>query len=74
MADFIRDKAVNLSRYLPEFLAADEQFNAALQSSTAEHERIRWLLKDIFRQFTVQTATWGLITGKQYTVYLTMKR
>lgn len=60
MADFIRDKEVNLSRYLPGFLAADEQFNAALQSSTDEHERMRWLLKDIFSQFTVQTATWGL--------------
>ena len=60
MADFIRDKAVNLSRYLPGFLVADAQFHAALQSSTDEHERIRWLLKDIFGQFTVQTATWGL--------------
>ena len=60
MADFIRDKAVNLSRYLPGFLVVDAQFNAALQSSTDEHERIRWLLKDIFSQFTVQTATWGL--------------
>lgn len=60
MDDFIRDEMVNLARYLPGFLAADAQFHAALQSSTDEHERIRWLLKDIFSQFTVQTATWGL--------------
>lgn len=60
MADFIRNDEVNLARYLPGFLEEDAQFNAALQSTTEEHEKIRLLLKDILSQFTVQTATWGL--------------
>lgn len=60
MDDFIRDEMVNLARYLPGFLAADEQFYAALKAAGDEHEKIRLLLKDLLRQFTVQTATWGL--------------
>jgi hypothetical protein len=60
VADFIRDKTVNLKEYLPEYLGKDPQFKTTLAAESDEHEKIRLLLKDILKQFCVNTATWGL--------------
>jgi len=58
--DWMRQNTVDISRYLPEFLQKDGNFSAVTSASSMEHERIRIRLQDIFDQFFVETATWGL--------------
>lgn len=58
--DWMRQNVVDISRYLPEFLQKDGNFKAVTNVSSLEHERIRVALQDIFAQFFVDTATWGL--------------
>ena len=60
MDNFIRQDEVNIGRYLPKFLQNDERFNSDLMALSEEQERMRLQLMDIFNQFYVETATWGL--------------
>lgn len=57
---WLRSEAVNILRYLPDFIAKDAGFNAVGECLSAEHERQRLAVQDIFNQFFIQTATWGL--------------
>ena len=57
---WLRNDAVNILRYLPEFQQKDEDFKAVGDVLSREHDRHRLLLQDIFHQRFVQTATWGL--------------
>lgn len=54
----MRQSPVNILKYMPDFLFAE--FKAAADSCSQEHEKLRLLLQDIFKQFFVVTATWGL--------------
>lgn len=56
----LRDDPVDISRYLPKFLAKDRVMFRALLACSAQHEKQRLLLDDLSNQFLVQTATWGL--------------
>lgn len=57
---FLRANTVNILKYLPEFLASDPNFKAVADTCSNEHEKQRLLLQDIFNQFFVEKATWGL--------------
>jgi hypothetical protein len=56
----MRQNTVDISKYLPKFLQEDENFRAVTDVTSFEHEHIRRELQDIFAQFFVTTATWGL--------------
>lgn len=56
----LRNDKVDISRYLPKFLAKDKVMFRALLACSAQHEKQRLLLDDLSDQFFVQTATWGL--------------
>ena len=56
----IRNKEVNILRYLPEFVAKDKTFKAVADIESAEHETIRIGIQDLLNQMFVDTATWGL--------------
>ena len=58
--DWMRQETVDISKYLPEFLQKDGNFSAITSACSMEHEEIRTVLQDIFDQFFVETATWGL--------------
>lgn len=62
MPDFklLRDKEPDCSRYLPAFLGNDPTFKAWLDTQSAEHKRGWLTIIDAWKQFYVQTATWGL--------------
>lgn len=62
MPDFklLRDKEPDCSRYLPAFLGNDPTFKAWLDTQSAEHKRGWLAIIDAWKQFYVQTATWGL--------------
>jgi len=57
---WMRQNKVNILKYLPEFPAKDENFKTVADTCSAEHERIRLQLQDVFQQLFVSTATWGL--------------
>ena len=58
--DWMRQNTVDITKYLPEFLQSDKNFKAVATACSMEHESIRTALQDIFDQFYVNTATWGL--------------
>ena len=58
--NIIRDYLVELAKYLPEFLRQDPEMKAILEVESAEHRVQVEILKDIQKQFFVDTATWGL--------------
>ena len=58
--ELLRDKKVDLLKYLPEFLGKDAQFRETANVLSNEHERIRIDISDVARQIFVETATWGL--------------
>lgn len=60
MANFIRDKQVDITTYLPAYLSKDGAFKAVCDSDSLEHEQVRLAIIDVFKQFNVETATWGL--------------
>lgn len=61
MFRFLRKQdQVNILRYLPAFLAKDEEFKEIAGGCSAEHEKIRLQIIDLAKQFFVETATWGL--------------
>jgi uncharacterized protein YmfQ (DUF2313 family) len=57
---WMRKNMVDISNYLPEFLQKDGNFKAVTNIMSNEHERVREELQDIFAQFFIDTATWGL--------------
>lgn len=57
---WMRQNTVNILKYLPDFPANDEDFLAVATACNEEHDRIRLELQDVFEQFFVTTATWGL--------------
>lgn len=64
--DFIRDKKVDLSVYLPPFLLKDPEFAAKLEVESGAHEDVRQTLIDIISQLFVSTATWGLDSWEKF--------
>lgn len=56
----LRNDKVDISRYLPKFLASDKIIFHALAACSTQHEKQRLILDDLSNQFFVQTATWGL--------------
>lgn len=58
--ELLRDKKVDLLKYLPEFLGKDAQLRETANVLSNEHERIRIDISDVARQIFVETATWGL--------------
>lgn len=66
MNDFIRDKEVDLSKYLPSFLTKDPEFAAKLKAESAAHDDVRQAMLDLFNQFFVSTATWGLDDWEEF--------
>jgi hypothetical protein len=58
--DWMRQNTVDVTKYLPEFLQSDPNFKAVADACSLEHENIRVGLQDIFNQFFINTATWGL--------------
>ena len=57
---FIRDEKCNIARYLPQFLSKDKAFVDDLTVLSAEQDRLRLQLIDVFDQFFISSATWGL--------------
>lgn len=51
---------IDIGRYLPDFVQQDTEFGGVLHVDNSEHEQIKQNLQDIFKQFFVETATWGL--------------
>ena len=56
----LRNDMVDISRYLPKFLAKDKVMFRMLAACSTQHEKQRLILADLSNQFFVQTATWGL--------------
>jgi hypothetical protein len=51
---------IDVTNYLPRFLQSDPDFKAVCDAESIEHEKTRDALQDVFNQFFVGTATWGL--------------
>ena len=56
--EFLRTHPVDISRYLPKFLAKDKTFADLLNTFSWEHEKQRLFLQELGKQFFVPTATW----------------
>ena len=57
---WMRQNKINILKYLPEFLSKDINFKSVADVNSQEHEKIRLAIQDIFNQFFISTATWGL--------------
>lgn len=55
-----RNYLVDLLRYMPEHLTKDREIVTLLLVESAEHNLQEDILREIFQQFFVETATWGL--------------
>jgi len=58
--EFLRTHPIDISRYLPKFLAKDKTFADLLNTFSWEHEKQRLFLQELGKQFFVPTATWGI--------------
>lgn len=58
--DFMRQEDTNILRYLPDFLKTSTTFKLTADSQSAEHDKQREALLDLFNQCFISTATWGL--------------
>ena len=58
--EFLRLLPPDIARYLPRFLQKDASFKSITDTITWEHERERQIAIDIYKQFFVSTATWGI--------------
>lgn len=59
--DFMRQEDTNILRYLPDFLSeSSTTFKVVGDSQSAEHDRQKAALLDLFKQCFISTATWGL--------------
>lgn len=65
MSDFYRSEPVDLAQYLPAFLSHSPIFKATNDANDQEHDTIRIDMQDVFHQFYVETATWGLETWEE---------
>lgn len=53
---FIRNKSVDIKRYLPEYLAKDKNFKATLDAESLEHERLKAMISAYLDEQFVNTA------------------
>ncbi|WP_289087410.1 putative phage tail protein [uncultured Veillonella sp.] len=58
--NWMRQSIVDIMQYLPAFLSNSQQFKAANDADSKEHDTIRIDLQDVLDQFYVKSATWGL--------------
>ena len=59
--DFMRQEKTNILRYLPAFLNENsDTFRLVGDSQSAEHDNLKEYLLDVYKQFFISTATWGL--------------
>lgn len=58
--EFLRQGKIDITKYLPMFLQKSGVFKATADAESAEHERILNAIQNIFKQFYVSDATWGL--------------
>jgi hypothetical protein len=59
--DFMRQESTNILRYLPAFVSeTSNTFKTIGDSQSAEHDRLKEYMLDIYKQFFISTATWGL--------------
>lgn len=58
--EWMRQAAINIQRYLPEFLAKDKTFKATNDADSREHNTIRIDLQELLDQFFIISATYGL--------------
>ena len=58
--EWMRQAAINILRYLPEFLAKDKTFEATNDADSREHDTIRIDLQELLDQFFIISATYGL--------------
>lgn len=58
--EWMRQAAINILRYLPEFLAKDKTFKATNDADSREHNTIRIDLQELLDQFFIISSTYGL--------------
>lgn len=58
--EWMRQAAIDILRYLPEFLAKDKAFKATNDADSKEHNTIRIDLQELLDQFFITSATYGL--------------
>lgn len=59
--DFMRQESTNILRYLPAFVSeTSNTFKTIGDSQSAEHDRLKEYMLDVYKQFFISTATWGL--------------
>lgn len=58
--EWMRQAAIDILRYLPEFLANDKAFKATNDADSKEHNTIRIDLQELLNQFFIASATYGL--------------
>lgn len=60
--DFMRQESTNILRYLPAFVSeTSNTFKIIGDSQSAEHDHLKEYMLDVYKQFFISTATWGLI-------------
>lgn len=64
--NWMRQSIVDILQYLPAFLAHSQQFQAANDADSKEHDTIRIDLQDVLDQFYVKSATWGLERWEEF--------
>ena len=60
MQDFTRQEKPDISKYVPLFTLKDSTIKNILKVESDEHDKERLELQDLFRQFFISSATWGL--------------
>lgn len=59
--DFMRQESTNILRYLPAFVSeTSNTFKTIGDSQSTEHDHLKEYMLDVYKQFFVSTATWGL--------------
>lgn len=60
--EFMRQESTNILRYLPAFVSeTSNTFKTIGDSQSAEHDHLKEYMLDVYKQFFISTATWGLI-------------
>lgn len=60
--DFMRQESTNILRYLPAFISeTSNTFKTIGDSQSAEHDYLKEYMLDVYKQFFISTATWGLV-------------
>jgi uncharacterized protein YmfQ (DUF2313 family) len=63
--EFLRQNSVDLKRYLPEFVGGDATVGNLTSTESAEHERVRLTIQDLFNNLFVETSTWALVKWEE---------